>query len=170
MSWFSGSLVQVLYPLRPRNSSVFCPPRRQKNSLQSWIRGWSGPSKLPPETTSLQGIASADLIWVWIKKKALILVLIFETRPQSPWKPYIDLLPREFDSLMFWSPQELSALRGSSVLDKIGREEADETFLQKLLPVIKVPYHTRLLPLLNKLDKFILCCREMEAYSARRAL
>jgi len=70
--------------------------------------------------------------------KALILVLIFETRKLSPWKPYIDLLPENLNSLMFWEPEELSALRGSSVLDKIGKEDADNVFKHKLLPVVMV--------------------------------
>lgn len=72
------------------------------------------------------------------RTQALILVLIYETRPESPWKPYIDLFPTEFNSLMFWSPAELSLLRGSAVLDKIGREDAEDLFKTKVLPVIQV--------------------------------
>jgi SET domain-containing protein 6 len=67
----------------------------------------------------------------------LILVLIFETRPESPWKAYIDLLPTEFNSLMFWTPDELKELKGSAVLEKIGKEDAETMFLEKLLPVVR---------------------------------
>jgi SET domain-containing protein 6 len=38
---------------------------------------------------------------------------------------------------MFWTPQELSALQGSAVLGKIGKQEADELFAAKLLPVVR---------------------------------
>lgn len=67
---------------------------------------------------------------------ALVLVLIYETRPQSEWKPYIDILPREFDTLMFWSPEELAVLEGSAVLGKIGRDEAEEEFRSTLGPLL----------------------------------
>ncbi|KAL0633881.1 Ribosomal lysine N-methyltransferase 4 [Maublancomyces gigas] len=68
---------------------------------------------------------------------ALIIVLIYETRPSSPWKPYIDLLPRTFDTLMYWSTAELAELQGSAVVAKIGRAEADVVFREKLWPIVK---------------------------------
>jgi SET domain-containing protein 6 len=64
-------------------------------------------------------------------------VLIFETRSESPWRAYIDLLPTELNSLMFWTPEELKELEGSKVLEKIGKEDAEATFLEKLLPVVR---------------------------------
>ncbi|KAL7274323.1 Ribosomal lysine N-methyltransferase 4 [Rhizina undulata] len=81
--------------------------------------------KIPTELSSLDQ---------WL---ALILVSIYETRPASPWKPYMDLLPRSFNSLMFWTPSELSELSGSAVLNKIGKEEAEATFMEKLWDVVK---------------------------------
>lgn len=67
---------------------------------------------------------------------ALVLALIYETRPQSEWKPYIDILPKEFDTLMFWSPAELAVLEGSAVLEKIGRDEAEKEFRSILAPLL----------------------------------
>ena len=67
---------------------------------------------------------------------ALVLALIYETRPDSEWKPYIDLLPREFDTLMFWTEQELEGLRGCAVVEKIGKAEAEEGFRDFLVPVV----------------------------------
>jgi len=67
---------------------------------------------------------------------ALVLALLYETRPESEWKPYIDLFPREFDTLMYWTPLELQALTGSAVLGKIGKDEAEEKFRSILGPVI----------------------------------
>ncbi|KAF8460386.1 hypothetical protein BDZ91DRAFT_684777, partial [Kalaharituber pfeilii] len=68
---------------------------------------------------------------------ALVLALIYETRPDSEWKPYIDILPREFDTLMFWSKDELSELEGCAVVGKVGKEEAEETFREVLAPLIR---------------------------------
>lgn len=69
----------------------------------------------------------------WI---ALVLALLYETRPDSEWKPYIDLLPRDFDTLMYWTPSELKSLTGSAVLGKIGKDEAEEEFKSMLGPII----------------------------------
>lgn len=70
--------------------------------------------------------------------QALIIVLIYETRPSSPWKPYIDLLPRNFNTLMYWTAAELAELQGSAVVAKVGKTEADAVFREKLWPIVKV--------------------------------
>jgi SET domain-containing protein 6 len=69
----------------------------------------------------------------------LILAMVFEDaqESQSRWKAYLDILPRTFDTLMFWSPAELALLEGSAVVYKISREAADSTFTEKLLPIIR---------------------------------
>lgn len=54
----------------------------------------------------------------------------------SPWQPYFSLLPAQFDSLMFWSEEELQYLEGSAVVEKIGKESADSTFSELLIPII----------------------------------
>ncbi|CCX07273.1 hypothetical protein FPQ18DRAFT_310366 [Pyronema domesticum] len=94
-------------------------------------------SALTLETSNLKTLlpeAEVAALDPWL---VLILVLIFETRPSSPWAPYLDLLPTDFNSLMYWSGEELSQLRGSAVLDKIGKADADDIFLNKLLPVVQ---------------------------------
>ena len=55
----------------------------------------------------------------------------------SKWWPYLQILPREFDTLIYWSPAELSELEGSAVLDKIGKDSADSTFAKILLPIVQ---------------------------------
>jgi SET domain-containing protein 6 len=54
----------------------------------------------------------------------------------SRWKPYLDVLPEDFDTLMFWSESELQGLEGSAVVDKVGRDGADATFSEQLIPII----------------------------------
>jgi len=68
----------------------------------------------------------------------LILVLIYEylQGPASVWKAYLDVLPTEFDTMMFWTPKEVSELQASAVKDKIGKESADEMIFTKVIPVI----------------------------------
>ena len=55
----------------------------------------------------------------------------------SAWKPYLDVLPETFDTPMFWSIDELSVLRGSPLLNRIGKEDAEAMFRAKLLPAIR---------------------------------
>ncbi|RDA87081.1 hypothetical protein CP532_0193 [Ophiocordyceps camponoti-leonardi (nom. inval.)] len=70
---------------------------------------------------------------------ALILVLIYEhlRGPDSPWGPYLHLLPETFDTPMFWSEGELAELQASALPSKIGRREADDMFRELILPVIR---------------------------------
>lgn len=55
----------------------------------------------------------------------------------SNWAPYFSVLPTEFDTLMFWSDDELAELQASAVVGKIGKHSANERFLEELLPVIR---------------------------------
>lgn len=70
---------------------------------------------------------------------SLILVLIYEYLQSdgSRWKPYLNVLPSNFDTLMFWSPSELAALQGSAVISKVGKDDAENMFRAKVLPVIQ---------------------------------
>ncbi|KAI9782017.1 MAG: hypothetical protein M1816_002126 [Peltula sp. TS41687] len=78
----------------------------------------------------------------WLRlayQKALILVMIYEylQGPRSKWKPYFDVLPEIFDTLMFWSDAELAELQGSAVLQKIGKLEAEKTFRDEIIPMMQ---------------------------------
>lgn len=55
----------------------------------------------------------------------------------SNWAPYFSVLPTEFNTLMYWSDDELAELQASAVVHKIGKESAEEMFREQLLPVIK---------------------------------
>lgn len=70
---------------------------------------------------------------------SLILILLYEflQGEQSKWKPYIDVLPQSFDTLMFWSNKELDELQASAISAKVGRDEAENMFRAKVFPVIE---------------------------------
>jgi SET domain-containing protein 6 len=72
----------------------------------------------------------------WI---SLILIMVYEylQGDQSRWKPYFDVLPEEFNTPMFWSERELSEFQASAVPSKIGKDEADNMFRAKVLPVVE---------------------------------
>lgn len=55
----------------------------------------------------------------------------------SNWAPYFAVLPTEFNTLMFWSEDEVAELQASAVATKIGKESAEEAFMEQLLPVIQ---------------------------------
>lgn len=68
----------------------------------------------------------------------LITTMVYERLKgaESIWRPYLDLLPRDFDTLMYWADIELLNLQGSAVVGKIGKHSADTAFHQKILPLI----------------------------------
>lgn len=70
---------------------------------------------------------------------SLILVMIYEylQGANSPWKSYFDVLPTEFNTLMFWSEDELAELQASAVRGKIGKEGADNLFKETVIPIIR---------------------------------
>lgn len=55
----------------------------------------------------------------------------------SNWATYFSILPSEFDTLMYWTEDELAELQASAVVNKIGKDSANEMFLEQLIPVIK---------------------------------
>lgn len=51
------------------------------------------------------------------------------------WKPYFDVLPTQFNTPMFWDETETGQLlKGSAVVDKIGKSEAEEQYKAALEP------------------------------------
>lgn len=69
----------------------------------------------------------------------LLLVLLYEhlLGDQSRWKAYLDVLPKEFNTLMFWTDEEVKELQSSAVVDKIGRESAESVFDSIIVPLVR---------------------------------
>lgn len=75
-------------------------------------------------------IIDGDELGPWISLIAYLMSL-----QKSPkWKPYFDVLPQNFSTPMFWSSFE--SLKGSAIVDKIGREEAEEQYNDILKPLL----------------------------------
>ncbi|KAI1115576.1 SET domain-containing protein [Nemania sp. NC0429] len=70
---------------------------------------------------------------------SLILVMLYEylQGERSRWKRYFDVLPGEFDTLMWWPDKELEVLQASSIVSKIGKDDADSMFRTRVLPVVE---------------------------------
>ena len=134
----AGRGIIATAPIEPE-TELFVVPRKSIISVENS----SLSSKLPQIFTTLKDQASINdinedeivLPDPWLD---LILVMIYEylQGPASPWKPYFDIIPSNFDTLMFWTESELSELQASAVGSKIGRSSADEMFATKVLPVI----------------------------------
>ncbi|VDB84932.1 unnamed protein product [Peniophora sp. CBMAI 1063] len=69
----------------------------------------------------------------------LILCMMWEEAQgaDSKWSVYFDSLPNFFDTPMFWTPDELAELEGTAVVDKIGKEQAEKDFTDRVLPAIQ---------------------------------
>ncbi|KAG9051389.1 hypothetical protein FS837_008486 [Tulasnella sp. UAMH 9824] len=70
---------------------------------------------------------------------SLILCMMWEEAkgPRGKWGGYFASMPTTFTTLMFWSDEELAQLKGSTILKKIGKSEAEAEYLEKVLPLIK---------------------------------
>lgn len=77
-----------------------------------------------------------DELGPWL---SLMLVMIYEylQGEASPWHPYFEALPTNFDTLMFWSDSELSELQASAVIDKIGKQGAESSIRDSILPIVR---------------------------------
>ena len=129
----------------PEDTVLFTIPRRAIISVESSELSRRIPDVFKDSTTALEdadneadeeGDDTGVTPDAWV---SLILVMIYEhlQGDKSPWKPYLDTLPKEFDTLMFWSESELSELQASSIVSKIGKDEAEDMFRAKILPVIQ---------------------------------
>jgi SET domain-containing protein 6 len=67
----------------------------------------------------------------------LVMIYEFLQGDASTWAPYFKVLPRSFDTLMFWSEEELAELQGSAVINKIGKQGAEELILGSIAPIVR---------------------------------
>lgn len=78
----------------------------------------------------------SEVVLTQAQKKALTAVILAESlREDTKWAPYFAVLPRQLDSLVFWSDAELAELQASTVVNKIGKEGAEEMFSRNLVPL-----------------------------------
>ncbi|KAL4976118.1 hypothetical protein BDW66DRAFT_159869 [Aspergillus desertorum] len=93
---------------------------------------------LSTHNSKLKHLLSQDIeqLGPWL---SLMLVMIYEylQGDRSNWAPYFKVLPQRFDTLMFWSPAELEELQGSAVVEKIGKQGAEESIRESIIPVIQ---------------------------------
>lgn len=90
------------------------------------------------DTGSLSAVSSGNrekLLTKYDHWEGLILTIFYELSlgHSSKWWPYFSILPTEFHSLMFWNDEELEELKPSLVLDRIGKDKAEELY-NKLIP------------------------------------
>lgn len=134
----AGRGIIATSPISP-GTELFVVPRKSIISIENSALS----KKLPQIFTTLKDQAHSndidedeiELPDPWLD---LILVMIYEylQGSASEWKPYFDVLPSSFDTLMFWNDAELSELQASTVRSKIGKTSADEMFTTKVLPTI----------------------------------
>jgi SET domain-containing protein 6 len=93
---------------------------------------------LAVQNSELKTLLGQDLeqLGPWL---SLMLVMLYEylQGEKSRWAPYFKVLPSRFDTLMFWSSAELQELQGSTIVEKIGREGAEESIMEMIAPIVR---------------------------------
>ncbi|KEP52673.1 RuBisCO LSMT substrate-binding protein [Rhizoctonia solani 123E] len=69
----------------------------------------------------------------------LILCMMWEAAKgsESSWDGYLATMPTRFDTPMFWPIPELEELRGTSIAEKIGRDDAEKEYNERVIPLLK---------------------------------
>lgn len=69
----------------------------------------------------------------------LILCMMWEEAKgtSSKWGRYLDILPKSFDTPMFWNEDELKEIKGTAIEEKIGKVEAEKEYYEKLIPALQ---------------------------------
>lgn len=69
---------------------------------------------------------------------ALAVALALENADKdSPWRPYLDILPEVLDTPLFWSERECKLLGGTRVLERANVVEVERVFKSQVLPLLK---------------------------------
>ncbi|KAG7901003.1 hypothetical protein KL907_004447 [Ogataea polymorpha] len=98
--------------------------------------------------------------------EALILCLAYEMMlgEESQWSSYLAVLPEKFNSLMFWSSEELEKMKPSNVLQRIGREQAEQMY-SKLVPEYCLRLGSKKLVEYLTIDRFHVVASIIMSYS-----
>lgn len=108
---------------------------------------------LTVQNSELKALLEQDVeeLGPWL---SLMLVMLHEylQGPKSPWASYFRVLPTRFDTLMFWSPAELQELQASAIVEKIGKQGAEESILESIVPIVRA--NTSLFPPVNGLSSY----------------
>lgn len=107
----------------PEGEELFSIPRAMVLTVQN------------SELRTLLGENLEEQMGPWL---SLMLVMVYEylQGEKSRWAPYFRVLPSRFDTLMFWSPAELQELQASTIVEKIGRSNAEESIRDSITPIL----------------------------------
>ncbi|ODV82870.1 hypothetical protein CANARDRAFT_30510 [[Candida] arabinofermentans NRRL YB-2248] len=120
------------------------------------------------DTASLSSLkdGNRDILNSLNQWESLILCFSYELMidVRSKWFHYFKVLPNEFQSLMFWSQDDLDSLKPSNVLNRIGKEAAEEMYA-KLVPDYCVKLGCKELGDFLTLEKFHVVATLIMSYS-----
>lgn len=112
---------------------------------------WEGEKASIPQTwDELQGWSPLIVCMMWEQWRShygqsAVQQLLDKAKitAEIDWKSYLDIMPGDFSNMpMFWSEKDLEEVRGTSVPEKVGREDADMEYASQVRPYIKA--HARI--------------------------
>ena len=75
-----------------------------------------------------QGWAPLILAMMWEDYRASVISATEDEGEEQSWGPYFMIMPDVFSTPMFWSDADLEHLKGTSIENKLGREEAEAVY------------------------------------------
>ena len=81
------------------------------------------------------------MMWEWLRGS------------ESPWAPYINILPQESDALIFWDEAEVKELEGCPVVNKINKEREEMKLLKRVIPLTRTESFTASMSLPLQLEE-----------------
>ncbi|OCH87879.1 SET domain-containing protein [Obba rivulosa] len=111
----------------PEGHTLFCIPR----DLTLSLRTSSLPAKFGKDVWKHHELHNG---WA-----GLMLCMMWEESlgASSKWSGYLSSLPTAFTTPMFWTEEDIQELKGTAVVGKIGRDDAERDYHQKLIPAMK---------------------------------
>jgi N-lysine methyltransferase SETD6 len=95
-------------------------------------------SRPPRLWSELSGWSPLILCMMWEQWRAANPTATPSTASHD-WSSYLAIMPNDFSHMpMFWPESDLGHLKGTAVLDRIGRDEADEEYNRNIRPFIRM--------------------------------
>uniref|UniRef100_A0A6B2L374 N-lysine methyltransferase n=1 Tax=Arcella intermedia TaxID=1963864 RepID=A0A6B2L374_9EUKA len=92
---------------------------------------------LGPKTSGIPLKSSASFTRLNSWNKLIVSLMWEDLNPKSPWRPYLDILPKTLNTPLFWDTKDLELLAGTDVEAELGADVIRNDYDTNILPLIE---------------------------------